>query len=71
MMNSIPMSEAAPSSGRFAATFFPLGRRGWRQRWQAPLPVGERSAEQSGGWGRGSAGFRDWSLPTIAAWRAL
>ncbi|RTM03962.1 MAG: hypothetical protein EKK31_17675 [Hyphomicrobiales bacterium] len=32
--------EAAPSSGRFAATFSPLGRRGWRQRRQAPLPSG-------------------------------
>ncbi|RUU47168.1 hypothetical protein EOD08_07020 [Mesorhizobium sp. M6A.T.Ca.TU.002.02.2.1] len=33
----------SPSSGRFAATFSPAGRRGWHQRRQPPLPSGERS----------------------------
>ncbi|AZO16268.1 hypothetical protein EJ069_17020 [Mesorhizobium sp. M2A.F.Ca.ET.043.05.1.1] len=55
----------SPSSGRFAATFSPVGRRSWRRRRQSPLPTGgpkdgrdpwlapEWSAERSGGWVRG------------------
>ncbi|RVC75924.1 hypothetical protein EN766_14990, partial [Mesorhizobium sp. M2A.F.Ca.ET.046.02.1.1] len=39
----------APSSGRFAATFSPAGRRDWRRHRKPPLPAGERSAERSGG----------------------
>ncbi|RUX32047.1 hypothetical protein EOA13_03440 [Mesorhizobium sp. M7A.F.Ca.US.011.01.1.1] len=31
---------AAPSSGRFAATFSPVGRRGKRRHWRSPLPSG-------------------------------
>ncbi|TIW17739.1 MAG: hypothetical protein E5V63_35345, partial [Mesorhizobium sp.] len=31
---------SAPSSGRFAATFSPLGRRDKRWRWRSPLPLG-------------------------------
>ncbi|RUZ69460.1 hypothetical protein EN950_04500, partial [Mesorhizobium sp. M7A.F.Ca.US.007.01.1.1] len=35
-----PEVAPAPSSGRFAATFSPLGRRGWRWRCKSPLPSG-------------------------------
>ncbi|RUX00938.1 hypothetical protein EN816_25170 [Mesorhizobium sp. M8A.F.Ca.ET.173.01.1.1] len=34
------LQRSAPSSGRFAATFSPAGRRGWSQLWRAPLPSG-------------------------------
>ncbi|RUX93346.1 hypothetical protein EN935_05380 [Mesorhizobium sp. M7D.F.Ca.US.004.03.1.1] len=48
-----PEVAPAPSSGRFAATFSPLGRRGGRQRATVSSPPLERSAERSGGWVRG------------------
>ena len=57
---SMSMRETAPS------TFSPLGRRGGRQRWQAPLPSGERSAERSGGWVRGSAALRTFTALFLA-----
>ncbi|TIN43086.1 MAG: hypothetical protein E5Y13_04825 [Mesorhizobium sp.] len=38
----VEVDAAAPSSGRFAALFSPLGRRGKRRRWRSP-PLGERS----------------------------
>ncbi|RUU65847.1 hypothetical protein EOD04_18530, partial [Mesorhizobium sp. M2C.T.Ca.TU.009.01.2.1] len=51
------LKRDAPSSGCCAATFSPVGRRGWCRRRQPPLPSGERSAERSGGWVRGRATY--------------
>ncbi|TIV23354.1 MAG: hypothetical protein E5V90_32720, partial [Mesorhizobium sp.] len=54
---------AAPSSGRFAATFSPWGEKRLAPAPTVSSPLGEWSAERSGGWVRGRP---PWLAPPFA-----